>query len=77
MYYFVTIAYEGEQLDRNGNPKLSKLKYLIEAESAEEATILASKFRSGDMRSSETISVSKSNIEYVIDKRSEPTYYKS
>ena len=30
MYYLVTIGYETEQLDRNGNFRLEKIKYIIE-----------------------------------------------
>ena len=36
MHYLVTIGYETEQMDRNGNPRLQKLKYIIEAETVEE-----------------------------------------
>ena len=42
MHYLVTIGYETEQMDRAGNPRLQKLKYVIEAETVEEATIVAS-----------------------------------
>ena len=52
MHYLVTIGYETEQMDRAGNPRLQKLKYIIEAETVEEATIVASKYRAGDVRSS-------------------------
>jgi hypothetical protein len=76
MYYLVTIGYETEQTDRNGNPRLQKLKYVVEAESVEEATVVASKYRSGDMRSSESISISKMQIECVIDQKNTPEYYK-
>ena len=31
MHYLVTIGYETEQMDRAGNPRLQKLKYIIEA----------------------------------------------
>ena len=77
MHYLVTIGYETEQMDRAGNPRLQKLKYIIEAETVEEATIVASKYRSGDIRSSESISVAKMAIECVIDKKNTPEYYKS
>ena len=76
MHYFVTIGYETEQMDREGNPRLQKLKYVIEAETVEEATIVASKYRSGDVRTSESISVAKMAIECVIDKKNTPEYYK-
>ena len=76
MHYLVTIGYETEQTDRNGNPRLQKLKYIIEAETVEEATIVASKYRAGDVRSSESISVAKMSIECVIDSKNTPEYYK-
>lgn len=76
MYYLVTIGYETEQLDRNGNPRLQKVKYVIEAESVEEATIIASKYRSGDMRSSESLAITKMAIDCVIDSKNTPEYYR-
>jgi hypothetical protein len=77
MHYLVTIGYETEQMDREGNPRLQKLKYVIEAETVEEATIVASKYRSGDVRTSESISVAKMAIECIIDSKNTPEYYKS
>jgi hypothetical protein len=76
MHYLVTIGYETENLDRNGNPRLQKVKYIIEAESVEEATLIASKYRSGDMRSSESLSIAKMPIECIIDSKNTPEYYK-
>jgi hypothetical protein len=76
MHYLVTIGYETEQQDRSGNPRLQKLKYILEADSVEEATIIASKYRSGDMRASESISIVKMPIECVIDSKNTPEYYK-
>jgi len=77
MHYLVTIGYETEQMDRNGNPRLQKSKYVVEAETVEEATIVASKYRAGDVRSSESISVAKMAIECIIDPKNTPEYYKS
>ena len=77
MHYLVTIGYETEQMDREGNPRIKKYKYIIEAESVEEATIVASKYRAGDVRSSESISVVKMPIECIIDEKNTPEYYKS
>lgn len=76
MYYLVTIGYETEQTDRNGNPRLQKLKYVLEADSVEEATIIASKYRAGDSRSSESIAINKMPIECIIDSKNTPEYYK-
>jgi hypothetical protein len=77
MHYLVTIGYETEQMDRNGNPRLQKLKYIVEAETVEEATIVAAKYRAGDVRSSESISVAKMAIECIIDPKNTPEYYKT
>jgi hypothetical protein len=76
MHYLVTIGYETDQQDRTGNPRLQKLKYIIEAETVEEATIVASKYRAGDVRGSESISVAKMAIECIIDQKNTPEYYK-
>jgi hypothetical protein len=77
MHYLVTIGYETEQMDRNGNPRLQKLKYIVEAETVEEATIVAAKYRAGDVRSSESIAVAKMAIECIIDPKNTPEYYKT
>jgi hypothetical protein len=76
MHYLVTIGYETEQMDREGNARLKKVKYIIEAETVEEATIVAAKYRAGDMRTSESIAISKMPIECIIDKQNTPEYYK-
>jgi len=76
MHYLVIIGYETEQMDRNGNPRLQKLKYIVEAETVEEVTIVASKYRAGDIRSSESISIVKMPIECIIDSKNTPEYYK-
>ena len=77
MHYLVTVGYETEQLDRNGNPRLQKAKYIVESESVEEATLVVSKYRAGDMRSSESLSIVKMPIECIIDPKNTPDYFKS
>jgi hypothetical protein len=76
MYYLVTVGYELEQLDRNGNPRLQKIKYVVEADSVEEATLVVAKYRADDVRSSESLSIVKLQIECVIDKQNVPKYFK-
>lgn len=76
MYYLVTIGYETEQMDRNGNPRLQKIKYIFQSESLEEASILAAKYASGDMRGSQCVSIVQMPIECVIDPKNTPEYYK-
>jgi hypothetical protein len=77
MHYLVTVGYETEQLDRNGNPRLQKAKYIVESESVEEATLVVSKYRAGDMRGSESLSIVKMPIECIIDLKNTPEYFKS
>ena len=77
MHYLVTVGYETEQMDRNGNPRLQKVKYIVESESVEEATLVVSKYRAGDMRSSESLSIVKMPIECIIDPKNTPDYFKS
>jgi len=76
MYYLVTIGYETENLDRDGNPRLQKVKYIFEAESVEEVTIVAAKYLAEDSRASEILSVALMPIECIIDHTSTPKYYK-
>ena len=76
MYYLVTIGYETEQQDRNGNARLEKLKYIIQADSAEESILRAAKDTSGDTRSSEVLAVAQMPIQCVISEKETPEYYK-
>jgi hypothetical protein len=76
MYYLVQIGYETENVDSNGNPRLQKLKYAVEAESVEEASLIAARYREGDIRGSECLSIVKMPIECIIDKQNTPEYYK-
>ena len=77
MYYLVTIGYETEQEGRNGEvrTKVTKEKYVIEAESVEQAVTVANNYRDGDARDSESISVSKLKIECFISPKTTPKYY--
>ena len=75
MYYLVTVGYESEQLDREGNPRVQKIKHAVQALSVEEATIITNQYIGGGMRSGEILSVSQLPIECVIDERNTPEYY--
>lgn len=76
MHYLVTIGYETEQMDRNGNPRLDKIKYVFEAESVEEVSIVAAKYRVNDIRGSEILAIAKMPIECIVDKKNTPEFYK-
>jgi len=77
MYYQVTIGYETERQDRNGNAVLEKLKYIIEAESAEESILRAAKYIGTGMRSGEVLEVKQIPIECIISEKETPEYYKT
>jgi len=76
MYYLVTIGYDSEQQDRNGNPRLDKIKYIIEAESAEEVIIRSGKYIESGMRSGEVLAVAQQQIDCIISAKETPEYYK-
>ena len=76
MHYTVTVGYESEQLDREGNPRLTKSTIIVQAESNAEENITASKFLAGDIRTSQIIDVKKLKIDCVIDEKNTPEYYR-
>jgi hypothetical protein len=73
MYYIATIGYETET-DR-GTIKLTKEKVLIEAESAEEAIMLANIDAAEDTRTSEVHGVAKAPFAYIVTTDNKPEYY--
>jgi len=79
MYYTVTIAFENEEETRGGELRIKtqKVKYIFEALSVEEASILANKYIAEDSRTAEVRSIVDANIECVIDNANTPKYYKN
>jgi len=75
MNYTITVGYETEVLDKDGNPKVKKSRYLVSAQSVEEAMLVIAKYRSEDMRSSEVIAITKSTFEDIIMPELTPKYY--
>lgn len=75
MYYLAVVGYETE--NEKGVTKIQKTKYVIQAESIEEANIVLAKYRAGDTRDSESLSITKMQIECIIDDKNTPEYYKS
>jgi len=74
-YYIVTVGYETERIDRDGNPRIQKIKYSVQAESVEEANIVTRKYLKEDTRNSDILSINKQPIECVIDEKNSPKYY--
>ena len=77
MNYTITVGYETENLDKDGNPKMKKSRYLVEAQSVEEAMIVIAKYRSEDSRGSEVLTITKSTYEDVLNPTLSPKYYTS
>ena len=75
MNYTITVGYETENLDKDGNPKMKKSRYLVEAQSVEEAMIVIAKYRSEDSRGSEVLTITKSTYEDILNPTLPPKYY--
>ena len=75
MNYTITVGYETENLDKDGNPKMKKSRYLVEAQSVEEAMIVIAKYRSEDSRGSEVLTITKSTYEDVLNSTLSQKYY--
>lgn len=73
--YTITVGYETENLDKDGNPKMKKSRYLVEAESLEEAMLVISKYRSEDSRGSEVLTITKATYEDILNPSMTPKYY--
>lgn len=75
MYYLVTIGYESES--ESGRVRQQKVKYIFDAESVEETTILANKYIESDTRTAELLSVAHMPIECIVSPLTYPDFYKS
>jgi hypothetical protein len=76
MYYSVIIGYEQDAVDKEGNPKVKKVKYLCEAESVEEASLVMAQFAGEAMANAKVMSIVEDKTSEVIDAASSPKYYK-
>lgn len=75
MNYTITVGFETENLDQDGNPKMKKSRYLVEAQSVEEAMLVIAKYRSEDSRGSEVLTITKATYEDIINPTMSPKYY--
>lgn len=76
MYYLVTVGYESETLDREGNPRIQKVNYVVESDSTEEVTIIVAKYRGESSQASKTMAIKELKIEDVLSPTLTPQYYK-
>jgi len=75
MYYLVTVGYETERQDNEGNFRLRKVKYPVEAESTEEAVLIMNKYCGEGTLTFRIITTAEMPIECVIDSKNEPRFY--
>ena len=57
MYYIAIVAFETGVIDNQGNPKIKKFKYIVEAESLFEVNKRLATYLSEDTRDSEVVSI--------------------
>jgi hypothetical protein len=75
MYYLTTIGIETEN-EKSGSVKLQKVKFLVEAESVEETTIIANKYIASDTRTCQLLAINHMPIECVISPLTYAELYK-
>ena len=75
MYYQAIVAFETGALDRNGNPKVKKFKYIVEAESVFEVNKRLASYLAEDTRDSEVVSIVKAPFEDILHPELTPKYY--
>ena len=76
MYYQAIIAFETGIMDNEGNAKVKKFKYIVEAESLFEVNQLLATYLSEDVRNSEVVSIVKAPYEDILHPQLTPQYYK-
>jgi hypothetical protein len=70
MYYQAIVGYETDK------GKIKKVKYLCEAESQEQASLVMSQFAAESMDNAKVIGVTEASIAEVVDSNNSPKYYK-
>jgi hypothetical protein len=76
MYYSVIIGYDTDTMDKEGNPKVKKVKYLVEAESVEEASLVMARFAGESVANAKVMSIVEDKTSEVISHELQPKYYK-
>jgi len=66
-YYVVKVNFETGEVNRKGDPVVTKSEFLVSGESVLEVETKIAEYLSGSVSSFETTQISKSKIEAVID----------
>ena len=75
MYYQAIVAFETGVMDNEGNAKVKKFKYVVEAESLFEVNKRLASYLSEDTRDSEVVSIAKAPFEDFLHPQLTPKYY--
>lgn len=75
MYFIATVAHETGEVNAEGNPKVVKAKYPVDAETIQEAVIRLDNFFHGETTGYSIIDIKKLIIECVIDPANRPELY--
>jgi len=75
MYYQAIVAFETGVVDNEGNAKVKKFKYIVEAESLYEVNKRLATYLSEDTRDSEVVSIVKAPFEDILHPSLTPQYY--
>ena len=75
MYYQAIVAFETGVVDNEGNAKVKKFKYIVEAESLYEVNKRLATYLSEDTRDSEVVSIVKAPFEDILHPQLTPKYY--
>ena len=77
MYYLATVNYSmGDSLDRQGNPKIQKVKIIVEGDTVEEVTMVLGNYHNGDTGYDSIDSIKKAPLGDIINREMKPEYYK-
>jgi len=75
MYYQAIVAFETGVMDNEGNAKVKKFKYVVEAESVFEVNKRLAAYLAEDTRDSEVVSIVKAPFEDFLHPQLTPKYY--
>jgi len=77
MNYQVTVEFKSENVDKNGNAKVIKYKYMVDAESTFEAEKRIAGYLHDSTQDYEVVGVVKANIEGIVHPKTTPHVYET
>ncbi len=65
-HYVAVIGFASDEVDKKGNSKITKLKYIVKAMSFYEAVSNIQEYLKGDVRDHEIVSLAESKLEDIV-----------